>query len=118
MLIIDGIWLGLISKGFYAKQLDLLSRDSYIVWSALMAWIIIVLGVIILVLPQVSKVKHAVKYGALYGFVLYGLYDFTNYAILKNWSLTMTLVDVLWGMTLCTILNVILFYARKWIGKN
>jgi uncharacterized membrane protein len=118
VIVIDGIWLGIIAKSFYARELAVLSRDLYILWSALMSWIIIVIGVVFLVIPNTKNIKGAVKYGALYGFILYGLYDFTNYAILNNWSLTMTLVDVLWGITICTILSVALFNARKWIGKN
>ena len=35
--------------------------------------------------------------GALFGLVTYGTYDLTNAATLKGWSLTVTIVDMLWG---------------------
>ena len=34
---------------------------------------------------------------ALFGAVAYGTYDLTNAATLKGWSLTVTVVDMLWG---------------------
>ena len=38
--------------------------------------------------------------GALFGLVAYGTYDLTNAATLKGWSLTVTVVDMLWGSLL------------------
>ena len=34
------------------------------------------------------------------GFCLYGVYEGTNYAILKNWSLQVAVMDTVWGGTL------------------
>ena len=31
------------------------------------------------------------------GLVIYGVYESTNYAIFKNWSATVGLIDTLWG---------------------
>ena len=42
----------------------------------------------------------ALIYGALFGFFAYATYDMTNYATLKNWSLTVSIVDTLWGTVL------------------
>ena len=35
--------------------------------------------------------------GALFGVVVYGVYDFTNYSTLRQWPFALTLVDVAWG---------------------
>jgi uncharacterized membrane protein len=42
-------------------------------------------------------VALAAGYGALFGLVVYGVYDFTNYSTLRQWPFVLTLVDVLWG---------------------
>jgi uncharacterized membrane protein len=34
---------------------------------------------------------------ALMGAVSYGTYEFTNYAVMRDWSATMVAVDVTWG---------------------
>ena len=39
--------------------------------------------------------------GATLGFSMYGLYDLTNYATLKGYTLEMTVVDMAWGTFLC-----------------
>lgn len=42
--------------------------------------------------------------GALLGISLYGVFDLTNLAILKQWSLTVSLVEILWGGCLCSVI--------------
>ena len=39
--------------------------------------------------------------GATLGFSMYGLYDLTNLATLRGYTLEMTLVDMAWGTFLC-----------------
>lgn len=53
--------------------------------------------------PQVVKgaVSTALLQGAILGFSMYGLYDLTNFATLKDYTLEMTIVDTLWGTFAC-----------------
>ena len=39
--------------------------------------------------------------GATLGFSMYGLYDLTNFATLRGYTLEMTLTDMAWGTFLC-----------------
>jgi len=98
-------------KGFYNEQLKAFSRTVR-VWSALAAWILIASGIMLFVLPLSTTLKTAALYGAAFGFILYGVYDFTNYAILKQYTPLMTLVDLLWGTTLCTISSLFAFLIK------
>ncbi|MDE3157076.1 MAG: DUF2177 family protein [Acidobacteriota bacterium] len=44
---------------------------------------------------------------ALLGLVVYGVYDFTNYSTLRDWPLTLAVVDTAWGTVasaLCALL--------------
>jgi uncharacterized membrane protein len=69
------------------------------------------------VVPGVAKdsVRHAVLWGALFGFFTYATYDLTNLALLKDWPLNIVVVDILWGMVLCTLVSTISFYIAKWL---
>ena len=51
---------------------------------------------------------------------MYGLYDFTNLATLKGWTLEMAIVDTLWGCTICAAAaSVGLHVARRLaVGDN
>lgn len=93
-----------------------LIREKSIVWSALFAWMLIPLGIVFLIDRTSKSIKESAVYGALYGFCLYGVYEFTNYAIIKTWSLSMLFVDILWGTVLCSITAVFLRYvSKKWL---
>ena len=39
------------------------------------------------------------------GISLYGLYEYTNLALLKNWNLQTTMIDTLWGGCLFVIVK-------------
>jgi uncharacterized membrane protein len=43
----------------------------------------------------------AFAYGAGFGFVTYGIYDFTNYATLKSYPLVLLAADLAWGTFVC-----------------
>ncbi|MFO7666035.1 MAG: DUF2177 family protein [Desulfobacterales bacterium] len=98
-------------KNFYRSQLGLLSRMtggsmSPNIPSSVLVWMLIVLGFILFVLPRNPRAGSGVEgvlWGILFGLVLYGVYYLTNYALLKDWPLSMTNVDMLWGMIACGI---------------
>ena len=54
-------------------------------------------GIALFVIPRASTVSLAAAYGALFGLVVYGVYDFTNYSTLRQWPFVLTLADVAWG---------------------
>ena len=43
----------------------------------------------------------------LLGFIIYGIYETTNYAIFNNWDLNIVLIDSLWGGILLSIVTYI-----------
>jgi uncharacterized membrane protein len=53
--------------------------------------------IIFAVLPAKGNWTMALLYGALFGFFTYATYDITNYATLRNWTLTLAVMDVAWG---------------------
>ena len=51
--------------------------------------------------------------GAVLGLIAYGTYDFTNYATLKQWPLTMVIVDLIWG----TFITGVAAAAGYWLAR-
>ena len=41
--------------------------------------------------------SSTLKYGFLFGVVLYGAVDFTSGSVFKKWDFQLTMTDVLWG---------------------
>jgi uncharacterized membrane protein len=116
--IIDLIWLGVVARGFYQKNLKYILSPN-VNWSAALVFYLIYIGGILIfaVLPAVAKdsLRHAVLWGALFGFFTYMTYDLTNLALLKNWPLNIVIVDILWGVVLCTTVASLSFYVAKWL---
>jgi len=44
-----------------------------------------------------GQLSDAILYGLLFGAIAYATYDLTNYATLKNWSLGITVLDIVYG---------------------
>ena len=99
---LDGVWLGLLMKNFYRDQLAPIARlaDGGIApnWPAALAvYVLLGTGIAVFVVPRASTASSAAVYGALFGLVVYGVYDFTNYSTLRQWPLVLALADVAWG---------------------
>lgn len=105
--IMDMIWLGVVAKQLYENNIGFLLRKSNgslaPIWpSALLVYLAIVLGIILFVVPKANgNAAAALLWGAVFGAITYGIYDFTNYAIIANWPLKITIIDFIWGMVLC-----------------
>ena len=101
-MVLDGVWLGLLMKTFYRDQLAPIVRlaNGGIApnWpAAVVVYALLGTGIAVFVIPRAATVPHAATYGALFGLVVYGVYDFTNYSTLRQWPFVLTLADVAWG---------------------
>jgi len=106
ILVIDGVWLGLIAKRFYADQLGSMMRKDIKALPAVLFYLLFAVGlVIIAVRPEqdATTLVSTAIYGGLVGFIAYGTYNMTNYATLKGWPVKMTLVDWPWGTGLSAL---------------
>src|SRR3954452_9359157 len=101
-MVLDGVWLGVLMKNFYRDQLAPIVRlaDGGIApnWpAAIVVYALLGTGIAMFVIPRASTASLAAAYGALFGLVVYGVYDFTNYSTLRQWPFVLTLSDVAWG---------------------
>ena len=101
-MVLDGVWLGLLMKNFYRDQLAPIVRlaNGGIApnWpAAVVVYALLGTGIALFVIPHASTVPLAAARGALFGLVVYGVYDFTNYSTLQQWPLMLALADVAWG---------------------
>jgi uncharacterized membrane protein len=89
-------------------------------WIAALAfYLLFVVGVLVfVVVPGVEdgSLRTTLLKGALFGLIAYGTYDLTNQATVKNWPLTITAVDMVWGTALSVAVSYIGFVAGKWLS--
>lgn len=102
-LAIDGLWLIVIAKDFYAKQLGFIMTKTPNLTAALFFYVIYTFTMVVLVIApalQKGSLMTAILTGALFGLCAYATYDLTNLATLKDWPLLVTIVDLTWGTVL------------------
>ncbi|WP_232788021.1 DUF2177 family protein [Paraglaciecola sp. MB-3u-78] len=106
LLILDGIWLGLVAKDGYQQAMGHIMREQVIIWPWIVFYLLYPLAILILAI-KVQLSTQSRFYFLWRGFVLgaaaYGTYNLTNYALVVNWPLSITIKDWLWGAILTSI---------------
>lgn len=103
LLILDGIWLSMYMGEKYKLHVETIqgSKMQVKMWSAGLAYILMIIGLLVFVLPKTynkrTLLRDSIMYGGLFGIVVYGIYDFTAGAVLKDWDMKLAIVDILWG---------------------
>lgn len=113
---IDAVWLSMIMQDFYRHHFSLIGPQVFTLRlvPALLAWALVVGGSLIFVMPLIeNSLLRAIIYGAFYGFVLYGVYDFSNYATIQQWSLNLLLADLAWGVVINAFLGMWWWFIKK-----
>ena len=117
--IIDIVWLGVIAKGFYRRHLGFILSPDVNWVAAIVFYLMYIVGILFFaVRPALtsSSMQQAALLGGLYGFFTYATYDFTNLATIKDWPPIIVVVDVLWGVCLCTVVSMLSFAIAKWLA--
>ncbi|MBY0470906.1 DUF2177 family protein [bacterium] len=104
-IVLDFLWLGFVVKKFNLRQLSEIGRiengDFKILYTpALIVYVLMGLAVTMFVLPRLEAGNSVLKdfwVGAALGLMVYGVYDMTNLAILKNYPVQFALADMAWG---------------------
>ncbi len=113
---IDMIWLGFIAKNFYQKHIGQLLTPN-INWTAAIVFYLMFIGglVVFVISPAIEKSSwhYALIYGAMFGLITYATYDLTNLATLKDWSLTVVIVDMIWGMVLSASVSTVSYFISN-----
>ena len=100
---IDLTWLGVMAPRFYKPTLGDTALAGVNLPPAILFYVLYPLGLVIFAIEpslRSGSIGTALLYGALFGFFTYATYDLTNQATLRNWTLSLTIVDVVWGTVL------------------
>jgi uncharacterized membrane protein len=119
----DGIWLGIVATTFYADSLFHLLAPQIGLLPTFLFYAIYPIGIATLaVIPSHNEKISA--YGALFrgavlGLVAYGTYGFTNAAILADWPIVVTVVDIIWGILVTALVSAMtLIIAERATSKR
>ncbi len=120
MAILDFIWFSVAGNTF-KKEIGSIARISkegewnVAIVPAVLVYVLMGVGVTFFVLPLSTSLLSAACFGALFGFVSYGIYDFTNLATLKAWTNKFAAIDVVWGTILFSLASMLGFYMTTFM---
>lgn len=99
-LAIDMFWHVFIARKLFQEEIGHLMGEKIKAYAGLIFYAINALAILFLVIsPSLEKqdMIQALLHGGLLGFAMYATYNFTNLALLRDWSIKVTLLDLGWG---------------------
>jgi uncharacterized membrane protein len=116
--VVDLIWLGLVAKDLYQKEIGSLLKPDVNWAAAIIFYLLFILGLVIFVInPAVESgsLAKAMMLGAFFGLVTYATYDLTNLATMRDFTLKITLIDLTWGTTLGFLTSTLTYLINDWL---
>ncbi|MEO8577285.1 MAG: DUF2177 family protein [Gemmatimonadales bacterium] len=106
MFALDMVWLGLVAKGLYAREMASLLRPDVKWIPAILFYFLYVAAVLVfVVMPAAERrsLTYALVLGAFYGLAAYATYDLTSLALIRDFPVLIAIVDLAWGISLTTV---------------
>lgn len=101
--IIELIWLLVLAKDLYKKEIGFIMKEKPNLFPALIFMLVFVAGLVFFVVdPALAQGdwSYALIAGIFYGLVTYATYTLTNYSNLEGWPLKVSIIDMIWGVVL------------------
>ena len=118
---IDAVWLGTMAGRVYRPLIGDILLDGFRIGPAIAFYLLYAVGLVVFAVAPALKgggVASALGFGALFGFFAYATYDLTNFATLRNWGLTITLVDLAWGTFVSGVASAISVLVCGWLMRT
>lgn len=110
LLLLDSVYLTIIRKAYSQQIFNIQKLPMKVNFrGALFSYLFLIIGLNYFI---ILRNKSALDAGIL-GTVIYGVYDATSYALLKDWDETLAVIDTLWGgVLLATTTLITKFWLR------
>ena len=127
LLVLDFVWLTLNTKMYAALVMSVQGSAMQVRKPpAAAAYALMYVGLVALVLPTLLRdaprtasagqdALAALRVAGIYGLTVYGIFNATNLAIFKGYTLRASLMDTAWGTTVYTLVAwIMLRVLRSW----
>jgi uncharacterized membrane protein len=111
LILIDSIYLFFIGKPVFDKTVAAIQNSPLVVNIAPAIFTYILMA--ILLNYFIISVKKPAFDAFILGFCAYGIFDFTNLAIFKKYTLKAAIIDTLWGAILFFVVTTITYALKK-----
>lgn len=119
-LLFDSMYIGVCAKSHWQHQMKLMNSGkrlsiSRTILSATFTYAVMIGAILGLVVSRVTDEESAfvegIIWGALLGFSVYAIFNFTNLAIFPNYLFQTALMDTAWGTILMALTGALACYA-------
>lgn len=111
LVLIDSIYLFFIGKPVFDKTVAAIQNSALVVNIAPAIFTYILMA--ILLNYFIISVNKSAFDAFILGFCTYGIFDFTNLAIFKKYTITAAITDTLWGAILFFVVTTITYALKK-----
>ena len=106
LLLLDGIFLYMNRNMFHTQIMAVQGSPIRLKpGGAIICYILLMFGLYTFILRERRSAIDA----ALFGLVVYGVYESTTYAILDKWRFNTMIIDTCWGAILCGLTTFITY---------
>lgn len=104
VLLLDAVGIGWLFRDMWSEAIESVQHEApqFRIVGAVLSYCFLIFGVYYFVYQHAESVYDCMLNGALFGLVVYGVFDATNFAIFKNYSVKASCIDVAWGMFVCS----------------
>jgi uncharacterized membrane protein len=113
---LDMVWLGLVTRSYYRSQMGSLMADSVNWLPAIAFYLLFVAALVNFVIGPAldgGGLGRMILNAALFGLVTYATYDLTGWAVIRNWPVALTFVDLAWGTVLSTMVSLASYHLTR-----
>jgi hypothetical protein len=94
LLTLDSVYIYLNLTEFTSQIMEVQHSGLHVKYlGAIICYFFLIFGLYYFILREHKSIIDAM----LFGFVIYGVYDSTTYALFKKWKLKLMAIDILWG---------------------
>lgn len=107
MLTLDGIYLSTVGGSIFSRMIKNIQKEEMAIntYGVIGSYILLVLVLYKYIISQRKSLVDAF----ILGICVYGVFDFTNLALFKNYSIIPAMVDTLWGGFLFYLVTLITY---------
>ncbi|RSZ59019.1 DUF2177 family protein [Massilia atriviolacea] len=106
MVLLDVLWLGFIARDLYDDGIGHLMAAEPRFGPAIAFYLLYAVGLMVFALaPHGARrsLRATLAAAGLFGTLAYATYDLTNLATLRDWPLSVALMDIAWGCIASTL---------------
>ena len=109
-VILDGLYLNLVKDYFNKQVKSIQGSDIQInIVATGLTYVVLIYGLNYFIIRKNKSVQEA----ALLGFFVYAVYELTNLALFKNWSILTVIMDTTWGTILFGLTTAIVYKLKN-----